>query len=99
VNQAIAPAPLVNADADRQARISAQVHTRAGTCERTLHVWRLLLAGQSSSPGLRDRVTIARKMPAVTVQSQRARRERAEPATSPPSSAAVRGSARHGSSR
>ena len=62
MNQAIALAPLVNADADRQTRISAQVHTRAGTCERTLHLWRLLLAGQSSSPGLRDRVTIARKM-------------------------------------
>ena len=62
MNEAVALAPLVNADADRQTRISAQVHTRAGTCERTLRLWRLLLAGQSSSPGLRDRVTIARKM-------------------------------------
>ena len=62
MNQAIALAPLVNADADRQTRISAQVHTRAGTCERTLHLWRLLLAGQSSSPGLRDKVTVVRKM-------------------------------------
>ena len=57
MNQAIALAPLVNADADRQTRISAQVHTRAGTCERTLHLWRLLLAGQSSSPGWRETTT------------------------------------------
>ena len=56
MNHVIALAPLVNADADRQTRISAQVHTR------TLHLWRLLLAGQSSSPGLRDKVTVVRKM-------------------------------------
>jgi AcrR family transcriptional regulator len=62
LNQAIALAPLANADADRQTRISAQVRTRGGTCERTLPLWRLLLAGQSISPGLRDKVTVARKM-------------------------------------
>ena len=62
MNQAIALAPLVNADADRQTRISTQVRTRAGTCERTLHLWRLLLSGQGRSPGLRDKVTVARKM-------------------------------------
>ncbi len=62
INQAIALAPLANADADRRTRISAQVRTRGGTCERTLHLWRLLLAGQSISPGLRDKVSVARKL-------------------------------------
>ncbi|WP_428667161.1 TetR/AcrR family transcriptional regulator [Reyranella sp.] len=62
MNQAIALAPLASADADRQTRITAQVRTRAGTCERALRLWRLLLAGQSSSPGLRNKVTVARKM-------------------------------------
>jgi AcrR family transcriptional regulator len=62
MNQAIALAPLANVDADRQTRISTQVRTRAGTCERTLHLWRMLLAGQGSSPVLRDKVTVARKM-------------------------------------
>jgi len=69
MNQAIALAPLVDADADRLTRISAQVHTRAGTCERTLALWRLMLAGQSSSPGLRDKVTIARKLIGVQIEA------------------------------
>ena len=69
MNQAIALAPLVNEDADRQARIFAQVRTRAGTCERTLQLWRLLLAGQSSSPGLRDKVAVARKMIGLRLQA------------------------------
>jgi len=62
MNQAIALAPLTNADADRHTRINAQVRTRGGTCERTLPLWRLLLASQSVSPGLRDKVTLARRM-------------------------------------
>lgn len=61
-NQAVALAPAVNAHADRQTRISAQVHARAGTCERALPLWRLLLAGQGSSPDLRDKVTVARNL-------------------------------------
>jgi AcrR family transcriptional regulator len=69
MNQAIALAPLVNADADRQTRISAQVHTRAGTCERALPMWRLLLAGQSTSPGLRDKLTVARKQIGVQIEA------------------------------
>ena len=62
MNEAVALAPLVNADADRRTRISTQVHTRAGMCERALPLWRLLLAGQSKSPGLRDTLTVARKL-------------------------------------
>ena len=62
MNQAIALAPLVDADADRQTRINAQVHTRADTCERALPMWRLLLAGRCSSPGLRDKVTVTNKL-------------------------------------
>jgi hypothetical protein len=38
------------------------VHTRAGTCERALPLWRLLLAGQRTSPDLRDMVTSARRL-------------------------------------
>lgn len=62
MNQAIALAPVANADADRRTRISAQVRTRGGTCERMLHLWRLLLASQGSSPALRDKIKIARSM-------------------------------------
>ena len=69
MNQAIALAPLVNADADRQTRISAQVHTRAGACERTLPFWSLLLAGQSTSPALREKVTVARKLIRVQIEA------------------------------
>jgi len=61
-NQAVALAPLTDADADRQTRITKQVRTRAGTCERVLHLWRLLLAGQSSAPVLRDKVALARTL-------------------------------------
>jgi AcrR family transcriptional regulator len=60
--QAIALAPLTHADADRPTRIRAQVHTRARTCERTLCLWRLLVAGQKTSPGLREKVKAARNM-------------------------------------
>jgi AcrR family transcriptional regulator len=62
MNQAIALAPLARANDDRPTRIRAQVRTRARTCERALHLWRLLLAGQSDSPVLRDKVTVARKL-------------------------------------
>lgn len=62
MNLANALVPLAKADDDRPMRIRAQVHTRAGTCERTLHLWRLLHAGQTSSPGMRDKVTVARKL-------------------------------------
>jgi AcrR family transcriptional regulator len=62
IKQAVAFAPLVDADADRQTRIAAQVHTRAGTCERALPLWRLLLARQSKSSELREKVAVARKL-------------------------------------
>lgn len=62
LSQAIALAPLSKADADRPTRIRAQVHTRAGTCERMLHLWRLLLAGQTNSPDLRNKVVVARNL-------------------------------------
>jgi AcrR family transcriptional regulator len=45
LNQAKALAPLVKAGDDRPMRIRAQLLTRAATCERALHLWRLLPAG------------------------------------------------------
>lgn len=62
MNQAIAQAPLVDPDADRHTRIRSQVRTRAGSCERWLYLWRLLLAGRASSPTLQDKVTLARTL-------------------------------------
>lgn len=60
IAQARALAPLTKADADRPTRIRDQVKTRAGTCERMLRLWRLLVAGQNTSPRLRVEVKIAR---------------------------------------
>jgi len=60
--QAIALAPLSQADADRPARIKAQVQTRARTCERTLRLWRLLVSSRNTSPALQDKMMTARTM-------------------------------------
>jgi AcrR family transcriptional regulator len=60
--QAIALAPLRDADGDRSARIRSQVETRARTCERYLNLWRLLVAGQRASSELHSRVVLARNL-------------------------------------
>src|SRR5919197_172549 len=41
--QAAALAPPRNVDGDRQTRIKSQVETRAGTCERGVALWRVLI--------------------------------------------------------
>lgn len=62
MSQAAAQAPPVDVGADRHTRIRSQVGTRAGTCERWLQLWRLLLAGRAISPALEAKVTLARAM-------------------------------------
>jgi hypothetical protein len=69
ISKAIELAPLTKVDGDRPTRIRTQVHTRAGTCERMLYLWRLLLSGQANSAGLRNKVTIARKLVGLRLEA------------------------------
>ena len=41
--QALALAPPRSIDGDRETRIKSQVETRAGTCERGVALWRVLI--------------------------------------------------------
>jgi AcrR family transcriptional regulator len=59
--QAAAFAPPRNIDGDRQARIKSQVETRAGTCERGVALWRVLLFSVDQDDELKTRVRIARE--------------------------------------
>lgn len=59
--QALALAPPRNVGADRQTRIRSQVETRAHTIQRGLHLWRILIAWQDESEGLKQRVRVARQ--------------------------------------
>jgi len=59
--QAAALAPPRQVDGDRQARIRSQVETRAGTCERGVALWRVLLATAEEEEELRPRIRIARE--------------------------------------
>jgi hypothetical protein len=60
LSQAAALAPARHVDGDRATRIKSQVETRAGTCERGVLMWRMLLAFQQGSDELRQRVKIGR---------------------------------------
>lgn len=61
MSQAAALAPARHVDADRGTRIRSQVETRAGTCERGLLLWRMLLVFQQDSDELKKRVRLARE--------------------------------------
>jgi AcrR family transcriptional regulator len=58
--QAAALAPARHVDGDRAARIRSQVETRAGTCERGVALWRVLLASVAGDEELKLRVRISR---------------------------------------
>ena len=59
--QAAALAPPRHVDGDRQTRIKSQVETRAGTCERGVALWRVLLHTAEESEELKLRLSIARR--------------------------------------
>ena len=58
--QAAALAPARHVDGDRATRIRSQVETRAGTCERGVKLWRVLLANVADDEDLKLRVRISR---------------------------------------
>jgi AcrR family transcriptional regulator len=58
--QAAALAPARNVDGDRRTRIGSQVETRAGTCERGVALWRVLLSSVADDEDLKLRVRISR---------------------------------------
>jgi len=59
--QAAALAPARHVNADRQARIRSQVETRAGTCERGVALWRVLLSSEDLSGEISLRIARARE--------------------------------------
>lgn len=59
--QAAALAPIRNVDADRETRIRSQVETRAGTCERGVALWRVLVNGAGEDPELREKARLGRE--------------------------------------
>jgi hypothetical protein len=61
LSQAAALAPARHVGADRATRIRSQVETRAGTCERGVLMWRMLLNFQEDSEELRKRVRLGRE--------------------------------------
>jgi AcrR family transcriptional regulator len=58
--QAAALAPARNVESDRGTRIRSQVETRAGTCERGVALWRVLLFSVAEDEDLKLRVRISR---------------------------------------
>jgi AcrR family transcriptional regulator len=58
--QAAALAPARDLDGDRATRLRSQVETRAGTCERGLLLWRVLIFFQRDSAELKQRVKVGR---------------------------------------
>lgn len=59
--QAAALAPPRNLDGDRQTRIRSHVETRAGTCERGVALWRVLVFSADQDPELKPRLAMARQ--------------------------------------
>jgi AcrR family transcriptional regulator len=59
--QAAALAPPRNIDGDRPTRIKSQVETRAGTCERGVALWRVLVFSVDQDEDLKQRLRIARE--------------------------------------
>lgn len=58
--QAAALAPARNVDGDRQTRIKSQVETRAGTCERGVALWRVLVFSIAEDEELKSRLRLSR---------------------------------------
>ena len=59
--QAAALAPARHIDADRATRLKSQVETRAGTCERGIALWRVLLSSDDESGELALRIGKSRE--------------------------------------
>jgi AcrR family transcriptional regulator len=59
--QAAALAPPRNIDGDRHSRIKSQVETRAGTCERGVALWRVLIFSIDQDEDLKPRIRTARE--------------------------------------
>lgn len=59
--QAAALAPPRHADGDRPTRIRSHVETRAGTCERGVALWRVLIFSADQDPELKSRLATARQ--------------------------------------
>ncbi len=59
--QSAALAPPRNIDGDRATRIKSQVETRAGTCERGVALWRVLVFNAEQDEELKPRVHLARE--------------------------------------
>src|SRR5260370_23946155 len=57
--QAAALAPARHVDGDRATRIRSQIETRAGTCERGIALWRVLLFGAAEDEDLKLRGRIS----------------------------------------
>ena len=60
--QAAALAPARSVDADRATRLKSQVETRAGTCERGVALWRVLLSSDDESGEVGLRIAKSREM-------------------------------------
>jgi AcrR family transcriptional regulator len=60
--QAAALAPARHVDADRQLRLKTQVETRAGTCERGIALWRVLMSSEDDSGEIAIRVARSREV-------------------------------------
>jgi AcrR family transcriptional regulator len=73
LSQAAALAPARHLDGDRATRIRSQVETRAGTCERGLLLWRMLLVFQQDSDELKLRVRLARDRTIARMEQMYAR--------------------------
>ena len=73
LSQAAALAPARHLDSDRATRIRSQVETRAGTCERGLLLWRMLLVFQQDSEELKARVRLARDRTIARMEQMYAR--------------------------
>ncbi len=59
--QAAALAPARHVNADRVSRVRSQVETRAGTCERGIALWRVILSSDDTSGELALRITRSRQ--------------------------------------
>ena len=71
--QAAALAPARHVEGDRATRIRSQVETRAGTCERGLLLWRMLLVFQQDSDDLKQRVRLGRDRTIARMEQMYAR--------------------------
>ncbi|MBS0550697.1 MAG: hypothetical protein JSR24_23320 [Proteobacteria bacterium] len=66
--QAAALAPARHVNGDRPTRIRSQVETRAGTCERGIALWRVLLSSDDGSGELALRIARSREVAMARIE-------------------------------